>query len=105
VRERSGPFEIAKAVRLDLHGDKFALTAQVESPTRALCENRTLAVLEISEDQKRALKMGQRISLEEQKFASDISTILAICDQELIAVCMMEADRKLKPEVVIVDAG
>jgi tRNA pseudouridine55 synthase len=105
VREKSGPFEIAKAVRLDHHSDRSALGAQVESPTRALCENGTLAVLEISEDQKRALKMGQRLSLEEQKIAGDVSTVLAICNQELIAVCVVEADGKLKPEVVIADAG
>ena len=105
VREKSGPFEIAKAVRLDQHGDKSALGAQVESPTRALCENRTLAVLEISEEQKRALKMGQRLTLEDQKIAGDVSTVLAICDHELIAVCVVEADGRLKPEVVIADAG
>ena len=105
VREKSGPFEIANAVRLDQHSDKSALGAQVESPTRALCENKTLAVLEISEDQKRALKMGQRLTPEEQKIAGDVSAVLAICNQELIAVCVVEADGRLKPEVVIADAG
>jgi tRNA pseudouridine55 synthase len=104
VREKSGPFEISKAVRLDNHSEESALGAQVESPTRALCENRALVVLEISEDQKRALKMGQRLVLEEQ-IADGASTVLAICNQELIAVCVVEADGRLKPEVVITDAG
>ncbi len=105
VREKSGPFEITKAVKLDQHSDKSSLGAQVEPPTRALCENGTLAVLKISEDQKRALKMGQRLTVEDQKIAGEVSTVLAICNQQLIAVCVVEADGKLKPEVVIVDAG
>jgi hypothetical protein len=48
--------------------------------------------------------MGQRLVLEEQ-IADGASTVLAICNQELIAVCVVEADGRLKPEVVITDAG
>jgi tRNA pseudouridine55 synthase len=105
VREKSGPFRISDAVKLDAHGDKLALSAQVESPTRALCENNDLAALKISEEQKRALKMGQRISVEKEKISDSAGTILAMYNNELVAVCIVDADGRLKPEVVLADAG
>jgi tRNA pseudouridine55 synthase len=109
VREKSGPFQIDTAVSLEEHGDKQSLGEKVEAPTRALADNPNSFLLDITQEQSRALRMGQKIvseSLKNREQAKeDSATILAVCSQEVIAICKLDADGQIKPEVVIAHAG
>ncbi|HEY9755321.1 MAG TPA: tRNA pseudouridine(55) synthase TruB [Oculatellaceae cyanobacterium] len=109
VREKSGPFQIEEAVSLEEYKDKFSLGQKIEAPTRALANNPNSLVIEVSPEQSRALRMGQKIvchNLENREQAkSDAATILAVCNQEVIAICKLDADEQIKPEVVIAHAG
>ena len=105
VREKSGPFEIHQSIKLDENADKMSLSQQIEEPTRALTENKEFAVLELDEEQTRHLKMGQRVPITDIMQLKNASAIIATCNQEVVAICRLEDDGKLKPEVVVSHAG
>ena len=105
IREKSGPFEIEQAIQLNDHADKLSLGNKIEAPTRALTENKEFFVLEVDNAQKRALKMGQKLTLSDNSRLKNASAILATCNQEVVAICRLEEDGRIKPEVVVSNDG
>jgi tRNA U55 pseudouridine synthase TruB len=105
VRERSGPFEIATSVSLEMLADACrteTTESVISAPDAVLSGNEHLFKLELDEHTAKLLSMGQTVECPGPALeAIGHDQRIMVCSGEwLLAICTQESGR-LKAEVVI----
>ncbi len=102
IRQQSGPFILSDALDLESYGDQQRLLESIRAPQEVLENDKGTVVLKLDHSQQKAITCGQKLAFQELvKGLQNASAILASYNGELVAVCTLTEDGKIKPEVVL----